>query len=198
MILSDTATVRTGFVSGRKRAQSDENQSYKYQLLNLRCISDSGNLITAFAELFYSTSKIKEDFLSQKGDVLIRLSAPYSSVMIQNEAQCGFLIPSHFAIIRAKGKSFLPEYILWQLRRNKTKQFVLQNSSGSSAFGTISSGFIASLQIDEIPIKQQRALGQLTLLENREQELLYRLSQEKLEYISRLTEASFANIERSK
>ena len=198
MILSNAATVRTGFVSGRKRAQGDETQCYKYQLLNLRCISDSGNLNTAFAEFFYSASKIKEEFLSQKGDVLIRLSAPYSSLIIQNEAQCGFLIPSHFAIIRTKGDSLLPEYILWQLRRSKTKMFILQNSSGSSAFGTISSGFFASMQIEELPIKQQRALGQLTLLHDREQELLDFLAMEKREYFSRVTENAFAKIERGK
>lgn len=198
MILSNAATVRTGFVSGRKRAQGNETQCYKYQLLNLRCISDSGNLNTAFAEFFYSASKIKEEFLSQKGDVLIRLSAPYSSLIIQNEAQCGFLIPSHFAIIRTKGDSLLPEYILWQLRRSKTKMFILQNSSGSSAFGTISSGFFASMQIEELPIKQQRALGQLTLLHDREQELLDFLAMEKREYFSRVTENAFAKIERGK
>ena len=198
MILSDAATVRTGFVSGRRRAQGDETQCNKYQLLNLRCISNSGILNTVFAELFSSSSRIKEDFLSQKGDVLIRLSAPYSSVMIQDEAQCGFLIPSHFAIIRARGKSLLPEYILWQLRRNKTKMFILQNSSGSSAFGTISSGFLASLQIEELPLKQQHALGQLTLLNEREQELLDSLAKEKREYFSRLTENAFAEIERGK
>ena len=198
MNLSAVASVRTGFVSGRKRAQGDAIPGFRYQLLNLKCLTDTGGLNTVFADEYFSTEQIKDEFLTRKGDVLLRLSAPYSSVLIQDDMQCGYLIPSHFAIIRVTGQTLLPEYVLWQLRRAKTKQFILQNSSGSSAFGTISSGFIASLQIEEIPLQQQRALGQLTLLEDREQLLLYQLSQEKLEFITRLTEASFASTERGK
>ena len=65
------------------------------------------------------------------------------------------------------------------LRRESTYQQILQNSSGSTAFGTISSGFIGSLNIRIFSKEKQKALGQLLLLSNKEQELLYRLAKEK-------------------
>ena len=198
MVLYDLATVRTGFVTGRKRAQGDELSSYRYRLLNLKCLTDMGGLNIDYTEDYYTAGKIKEDFLTRRGDVLLRLSAPYSSVLIQDESLCGFLIPSHFAIIRTDSNALLPEYILWYLRCEQVKQQITQNSSGSSAFGTISSGFVAALPIPVFPLKQQQLLGQLTILADREQELLRQLAEKKRQYYTAATEAAFIKMKRGK
>lgn len=198
MVLFEIAIVRTGFVTGRKRAQGDEISSFRYRLLNLKCLTDTGGLNTAFSEEFFSTERIKEDFLTRRGDVLLRLSAPYTSVLIQDESLCGFLIPSHFAIIRADSSAILPEYLLWYLRCEQTKQQIFQNSSGSSAFGTISSGFVAALPIPVFPLNRQQILGQLTVLADREQELLRQLAEKKRQYLTAVTEAAFIKMKRGR
>lgn len=198
MVLFEIAIVRTGFVTGRKRAQGDKISSFRYRLLNLKCLTDTGGLNTASSEEFFSTERIKEDFLTRRGDVLLRLSAPYTSVLIQDESLCGFLIPSHFAIIRADSSAILPEYLLWYLRCEQTKQQIFQNSSGSSAFGTISSGFVAALPIPVFPLNRQQILGQLTVLADREQELLRQLAEKKRQYLTAVTEAAFIKMKRGK
>lgn len=198
MVLYDLTTVRTGFVTGRKRAQGDELSSYRYRLLNLKCLTDMGGLNIDYTEDYYTAEKIKEDFLTRRGDVLLRLSAPYSSVLIQDESLCGFLIPSHFAIIRTDSNALLPEYILWYLRCEQVKQQIIQNSSGSSAFGTISSGFISALPIPLFPLSRQQILGQLTVLADREQELLRQLAEKKRQYLTAVTEAAFIKMKRGK
>ena len=198
MALLDLVTVRTGFVTGRKRAQGAETSCFRYRLLNLKCLTDTGGLNADYAEEYCSTERIKEDFLTRRGDVLLRLSAPYSSVLIQEDSLCGFLIPSHFAIVRADNNALLPEYILWYLRCEQTKQQITHNSSGSSAFGTISSGFIAALPIPVFPLKQQQLLGQLTILADREQELLRQLAEKKRQYYTAATEAAFIKMKRGK
>lgn len=198
MVLYDLTTVRTGFVTGRKRAQGDELSSYRYRLLNLKCLTDMGGLNIDYTEDYYTAEKIKEDFLTRRGDVLLRLSAPYSSVLIQDESLCGFLIPSHFAIIRTDSNALLPEYILWYLRCEQVKQQIIQNSSGSSAFGTISSGFVAALPIPMFPLNRQQILGQLTILADREQELLRQLAEKKRQYFTAVTEAAFIKMKRGK
>lgn len=178
MRLDEVATVRTGAVTGRKKAEEGMRSSFRYKMLNLKCIAAEGYIDLAFAEEYQAKEKLKPELFTQEGDVLIRLSFPYTSVLIDDNS-CGLVVPSHFAIIRANRKEVLPEYILWFLRRESTYQQILQNSSGSTAFGTISSGFIGSLNIRIFPKEKQKALGQLLLLSNKEQELLYRLAKEK-------------------
>ena len=182
MRLEDIATVRTGAVAGRKKAEEGTTPSLCYKMLNLKCILSEGYLDLGSVEEYPAKEELKPEFFSKSGDILIRLSFPYTSVLISDKEACDLLIPSHFAIIRADANKALPEYLLWFLRRESTIQQILQNSSGSTAFGTISSGFIGSLNINLLPVKRQRALGQLLLLSNKEQELLYRLANEKAVY----------------
>ncbi len=179
MRLCDIVTVRTGAVTGRKKAEEGHNTSFRYHMLNLRCLAPEGYLDLKYVEVYPAREELKSELFTHKGDILIRLSFPYTSVLIDDEKTCGLLVPSHFAILRVNDEKILPEYILWFLRRESTYQQILQNSSGSTAFGTISSGFIGSLNIQVFPIDKQKALGQLLLLSNKEQELLYRLAKEK-------------------
>lgn len=178
MRLDKVATVRTGTVIGRKKAEGGMQSSYRYKLLNLRCIAADGYIDLRFIEDYYAKEELKTEYFSQNGDVLIRLSFPYTSVLIDDNT-CGLVIPSHFAIIRANRRKVLPEYILWFLLRGSSYQQIVKNSSGSTSLGTISSGFIASLDIQVIPKDKQKLIGQLLLLANKEQHLLYQLAKEK-------------------
>ena len=182
MKLEDIASVRTGAVTGRKKAEEGNTSAFSYKMLNLKSITLEGRLDLNNIENYSAKEELKPDLFTQKGDVLIRLSFPYTAVLIENENTCGLLVPSHFAIIRADIRRILPEYILWFLRRESTYQQILQNSSGSTAFGTISSGYIGSLNIRVLPIEKQKELGRFMILSEKEQELLYRLSVEKAKF----------------
>ncbi len=179
MTLDSIACIRTGMVSGRKKAQGNMVDCVQYHLLNLKCVETTGNLNLDYIEDYFAREQLNPDFLTRKGDVLIRLSYPYSSVLIDDEKTCGLLVPSHFAIVRTDSSKVLPEYLLWFLRQDSTYQQILQNSSGSTAFGTISSGFIGSLNIRVLPLEKQQLIGQLMLLSKKEQDLLFRLAKEK-------------------
>ncbi len=179
MKLADIASVRTGAVTGRKRAEDGDNKTLSYRMLNLKCLAYEGYLELNNAEDYKAKERIKPDFFTRKGDILIRLSYPYTSVLIKDKEAVGFLVPSHFAIIRVDKDKVLPEYILWYLKRDSVYQQILLNSSGSTALGTISSGFISSLDINVLSKEKQKILGQLLVLANREQELLLKLAKEK-------------------
>lgn len=182
MVLENIATVRTGLPLIRKKVSSSDVVVKEYKILNLKCLNEKGCLDIGFAEPFQSKELLKNEYLTQKGDVLIRLSSPYTSVIIDDDSLCGFLIPSHFAVIRADKTKTVPEYILWVLTRDSTLKKIQQNSSGSTVLGTISSGFIGSIDIKYIPIEKQMVIGNLLLLSNREQELIYRLAEQKQLY----------------
>ena len=196
MTINDIAVVRTGLVTARKKKDAASLGTYKYQLLNLKCIANEGYIDKDYIEPYELSEELKDDYLTRMGDILIRLSAPYTAVLINKPELCGIVVPSHFAIIRVDERYALPGYVFWVLRREKNKITMMQNSSGSTAFGTISSGLISSLPITLLPLHEQQIIGELLCLSEREQELLQKLSEEKKTYNTLLLNQIYDNMKR--
>ena len=188
MNLKKIADIRTGIVVARKKATDESLFRKSYNLINLKCVNDKGYIDFSLAEEFEANEMLSNDFLTQKGDILIRLSVPYTSIIIKEPEEEGYVIPSHFAIIRVDSNLATPEYVLWLLRSSKVQQQIRMNNSGSSGFGTISSGFFANLELSLPPLERQKSIGKLLLLSEREQELLYKLAEEKEKYTYALLE----------
>lgn len=182
MTISDIASVRTGLVTTRKKINASSLRIYEYHLLNLKCIANEGYIDKNYIESYESSEELKENYLTQMGDILVRLSSPYTVVIIDQQDLCGIVVPSHFAIIRVDRRRVLPEFVFWSLRRGKNKIKMVQNSSGSTAFGTISSGVIGSIDITLLPLREQEIIGTLMVLSEHEQELIQKLATEKKKY----------------
>lgn len=196
MLLGEVAEVRTGMVLSRKKAPDDAKEKIKYRALNLKCVMPEGYLNLEYAEEFIAKERLKSEYLTNANDILVRLSTPYTVIFITDTSQCGYVIPSHFAIVRADSKKSAPEYLNWFLKRDAVKQKIIQNVSGSTAFGTISSGFIANLKIRDIPISEQKTLGNMLFLAEKEQELLHKLAAAKALYSKAIVNKIYDRIKR--
>ena len=196
MTIGEIAVVRTGLVTAREKKKISSSQTGEYRVLNLKCISDEGYIIKAYIETEEYPIGLKDDCITQTGDILIRLSAPYTAVLIDQTDLCGIVVPSHFAIIRVNKHYAVPEYIFWSLRRDKNRITMMQNSSGSTTFGTISSGLISSLPITLLPIQNQQIIGNLHQLCEREQELLNELEKQKKIYNTLFLNQIYDNMKR--
>lgn len=196
MTIGELATVRTGLVTTRTKKNAAGSDEYKYAMLNLKCITPEGNIDLSQTESYTISKQLKDGYLTQMGDILIRLSTPYTPILIDKSEWCGLVVPSHFAIIRVDGNFALPEYLYWTLCREKNRIAFVQNSSGSMVLGTIGTGTISALPINPLPLEQQRILEQLILLSEREQELLDRLSVEKKKYNTLLLNKIYDNMKR--
>ncbi len=196
MILENIASVRTGVVTTRKKAGENDIVEYEYKLLNLKCASASGYLDLDYVELLPTTEQLKTEYFTQMNDILVRLSAPYTTIMITKEEWCGYLVPSHFAIIRVNNTLAYPGYILWLLKRDSTKQKILQNISGSGAFGTINSKFFSTLTVRNLPLNKQKVIGQMQILSEKEQELLHKLTNQKELYNKLLVDKIYDSAKR--
>ena len=71
MRLDEVATVRTGAVTGRKKAEEGMRSSFRYKMLNLKCIAAEGYIDLAFAEEYQAKEKLKPELFTQEGDVLM-------------------------------------------------------------------------------------------------------------------------------
>ena len=178
MKLIEIAAIRTGLVFSRKMA-SPEASNYKYQMMSLKNVTDDGNILLDGIEEYYAAEALKREYFSHDGDVLLRLSAPYSVVLI-TKREADLLVPAHFAIIRAK-KELNPCYLHWWLTKNQKRFY--QMASGGTMMGTISSGYIADMSLDPPPIELQRQIAGILELSNKEQQLLSVLSEKKKQLI---------------
>ena len=196
MTIGEIAVIRTGLVTTRTKKTASGSDEYTYEMLNLKCISQDGYIDIAQTEEYRISKPLKDEYFTKNGDILIRLSTPYTPILINKSEWCGLVVPSHFAIIRADQQKVLPEYLFWTLRREKNRIAMIQNSSGSAVLGTIGAGVIASLPITLLPLEQQCTLGKMILLSEKEQELLDRLSTEKKKYNTLLLNIIYDNMKR--
>lgn len=196
MLLENIATIRTGIVTTRKKADKNASAVHKYKLLNLKCAASAGYLDLKHVEIFKTTDLLKPEYFTQIDDILVRLSAPYTAIMITREDWCHYLVPSHFAIIRVDKTVASPEYILWILKRESTRQKILQNISGSGAFGTISSKFFSTLPVRDLSLNKQQLIGKMQVLSEKELELLHKLTAQKEIYNKLLVNKIYDSVKR--
>jgi restriction endonuclease S subunit len=149
------------------------------------------------AEPYAANDKLKPEFLTQQDDILVRLSAPYTAALVDDES-ADYVVPSHFAIIRVDKSKVDPAYVLWILRQQSTLKQIYQNVSGSVAFGTINSSFFNDLKIDIIPLEKQRLIGAVLKLSEREQTLLSELAKAKAELNMAIMANAYKNLNKGK
>jgi len=179
MKLNYYADVRTGLVLSRKAARADV-ESNMYHTLSLRNISNDGQILSENIETYFSKEPLRENFLANIGDVLIRLSAPYTAVLIER-SEAGLLVPSHFAIIRAS-ETIDPQFLQWWLMENRRTFY--RAASGGAMMGTISSGYIANMDFIPPSLGVQKKIGELLRLSRTEQQLLTTLAEKKQQLVS--------------
>ena len=175
--LGDYTSIRTGLVFSRKEALPNDSNR-RYRALNLRNVADNGQILLSDIEDYYASDALKKEYFTRDGDVLLRLSAPYTAILITEEVD--LLIPAHFAIIRTV-KTLDPHYLHWWLTRNKKRFY--QMASGGTMMGTISSGYVADMTFEPPPIERQRQIAKLLELAKREQQLLSMLAKNKKQLI---------------
>ena len=56
-----------------------ESSEYRYPLINLRCVQQDGTIQLNEADIYEAKEPLKEEYLSQSGDIIVRLTAPYTA-----------------------------------------------------------------------------------------------------------------------
>lgn len=182
MKLGNVAQVRSGLVLARKQAR--ERTAYRYPLLNLKCIHPSGYIDTTLCEMFDSVESLNPEYLTHKGDVVVRLTIPYTAVLITEDLD-GYVIPSSFVVVRTDRSMLLPEYLIWLLNSQKVKKQMYEGAV-SNMLGAVKPRYFAEYELEDIPITRQRIIADLNRLAKREVQLLEKLAAEKEKYYDRV------------
>ncbi len=172
------ATISTGLVTARKQDRMPGKDSLKYKMLNLKAVNDEGYIEDTLLEDFWAKERLKSGYLTQAGDIVVRLTTPFTAVLIDKE-HTGFIIPSHFVVIRTDSRrQILPEYLNWFLNADRVRQELHQNLS-STMIGTVKPKVYACLEIDLIPLEEQKKIAELYKLSKKELRLLEQMRVQK-------------------
>jgi restriction endonuclease S subunit len=182
MRLGDIATVRSGLVLARKQAKTAS--AYQYPLLNLRGVKSDGSLDHSMLETFAASKCLKPEYLTHTGDVVVRLTTPYTAILIDEQTE-GIVIPSSFAIIRADRSYVLPEYLFWLLNTPKVRQQIYENTTGNM-LSSVKPSYFNDFRVDNLPIEKQQMIAVLNETARREVRLLAELAAEKEIYYARI------------
>lgn len=194
MKLQDLASVRSGLVLARK--QSKGPTPYRYPLINLRCIQPEGIIDRNELDIYEAKEPLKEEYLSQTGDIVIRLTAPYTAVLI-DALTSGMVISSNFVVIRLEGKLLTPEYLFWLLNTPKVKRKIYENAT-SNMLGAVNAKFLMEFELTLLPSEIQQRIAQVNLLAKKEQQLLKELAAEKDKLYSILLNQAYTMAKKGK
>lgn len=193
MKLGEIASVRSGLVLSRKLAR--ENPVQRYRLLNLRSIAPEGYIDMNETDVFDAKETLPGEYLSQVGDIVIRLSAPYTAVLVDEESE-GMVVSSNFVIVRTDPQELLPEFLYWLLNTSEVKHRMFENSS-SNMLGAIKPKFFADYEITPLPIPEQQKIAAINALAKTESKLLRQLANAKEQYYEAILRNTFNEIKRS-
>lgn len=170
--------IKSGLVLARKVANLQTDIVKQYPLLLARTINDAGKIVGN--EVFDSKEILEEDYLTQQGDVLIKIAAPNIAVYI-SEKNIGRVISSYFCVIRNLNPQILPEYLAVYLNSHHAKMQLQKDFIGTTV-QTLKTSALLEVDIPILSLDEQRTIIELFSLKHREIELLRNLADAKEDY----------------
>lgn len=194
MKLEELSSVRSGLVLSRK--QSKETTNFQYPLINLRSVLPDGTIDLAETEIYHAIEPLKKEYLSQKEDIVMRLTAPYTAILI-DQATENMVISSNFVVIRVERHLLLPEFLFWFLNTQRVKRTIYENAT-SNMLSAVNAKFLSNLEVELPPVEMQKKIAQLNLLARRESQLLKKLTKAKEAYYAGLLDQVYISTKRGK
>lgn len=173
--LGEFAEIKTGLVLARKRPISDTVA--RYNVITVKSITDDGNIDPTELDTFESSEEVRSDYLTSKGDIVIRLSEPNSAAYITEEDE-NLLVTSYCCFIRLEGDSVLPEFLTWYLNSDFCRKQIRKFSTGS-VLGFLSTQLLKEIEVPVMPLERQQKIIDLFNLSIVERNLLTKLMQLK-------------------
>lgn len=193
MKLGEIATVRSGLVLSRKLAR--DNPVQRYRLINLRSITADGYIDLDETDVYDAKETLPDEYLSQVGDIVIRLSAPYTAVLIDEESE-GMVVSSNFVIVRTDPQVLLPEFLYWLLNTSEIKHRMFESSS-SNMLGAVKPRFFSEYEITPLSISEQQKLAAIHSLAKKESRLIQQLVKAKEQYYEIILRNTYNEFKRS-
>lgn len=150
-----------------KDSYNKDESEREYFYITLKGVDDN-RINLELLERTTAKKKMDEKYVLRKGDIVMKLSPPYSAATVDFIRE-DIVAPSNFAIIKVKTK-FQPEYLAFVLNSRHTKKQLNRLLEGS-ALAIIRITYLNQLKIRPRDMGQQNKYAKLLSLLLRKNEL---------------------------
>jgi restriction endonuclease S subunit len=162
-------------LSRKKAALYEVRISYKQ--LTLKSFSNSTAINLFTLDDFSSADEIKSDYLTQEGDVVVRLRAPSTAIYIDKSMQ-GLVVSSLMVMIRLNDPNINNKFLAHYLNSGSIQR-IFNIAIKGTAIPMIGTRDVAELDVNLPSLAQQNKTVKIMSLLYREQEILKELSIKK-------------------
>ncbi len=177
MKLKEIAEIRTGLVLSRKKATLSDAVRVHYKQITLKSFNMTTSLTRNDLDVFVSTENIPTTYISQVGDVVVRLREPVTAVYIDEKTQ-GMIIPSLMAIIRVQSSLIDSEFLAYYINASTTQKMLKKEIKGTS-IAAIKTKDLEDIEVVLPPLDTQKNIVEVMKLSENEIALLEKLKKEK-------------------
>lgn len=179
--LHHVARVMTGLTL-RDKTSSEHTSQAKALLMQLGDLDTQGEIQTHKMSP-YDYEESFEKFIVQPGDLVFRGRGGISATVIQN-SDLPLVVVSPLIIVRPDTQKIDSHYLAWALTNKQALKYYSEHSQGSVIL-SVGKRDLEEMPIDIPELRIQKKIGNLKILETKENKLLSKLAQSK----SKLTEA---------
>ncbi len=190
MDLGKVAEVNVGVVLNRKQAKYRDNNTFQYQLFNLKIYEDRLEGIDISYEDFISEEDLSS-YVVHKNDLLFRLAFPLKVIIVDEELE-GKLISNQYVTIRIDNKKYDPAFVKWYLESNDAEH-QLEKYLVGTAIRTIPVVKIREFRLPNISLNKQKQLSRLVDSWDKQKRLYNSLIREKESYYNSVIEMIVKN-----
>ena len=177
MFLGDVFQVKSGLVVARKKARDSNMAKYEYKQLNLRAINRNGYLEMSELETLLTEEQISSEYLTSCGDVVVRLTDPYTAIYINKDYE-GLVITSNFAVIR-EGRGYNSEFLAYYFNGEAVKKQLYSNMQGN-IIKNVNITSIENVVLPRIGLTKQELYSKLVKATNKKLQVLDELKKLEL------------------
>lgn len=185
--IGDLSEVMVGLVLKRKEAELIDVKRHHYKALTLRSINPEGWIDESLLDNFEGSEQLADRYLCLVGDVIIKLTPPYTAVAIDKTLSRS-VVPSQFAIIRCNCSLIDSDYLAMFLNTDRVKKLIALGSTGITV-PMIKTGTLRKIEVPIPGMEKQSKIASIGKLIVQENHLLNELIATKERYYKALTEA---------
>jgi len=177
--LSYICTIKTGLVLHRKKAATYDDVQIHYKLLSLKAFNNSTSLDSDYIDAFMASEELDSSYISQVGDIVVRLRAPIQAVYIDEDSK-GLIVPSLMSIIRLKDDTMIDaEYLAYYLNSSEVQRPLKKKIKGTT-IPMVKTTDLNDIDVVLPPIQVQKDLVAYLKLSEKEIHLLEKLKEKKV------------------
>jgi len=163
VLLSEISETQIGSVLSRNISKAENGYSAK--IMTLKSLYNSGAININELESVNINKPINDKYLSQKDDIIIRFSEPFTTCLI-TENETNLIIPSSLCRIRITSQDIMPSFLAWYLNSSFFNKQIAKHIQ-TSTINIISMKMINNIKIPLIGIDTQKKIADIQNLVTR-------------------------------